>query len=104
VCPSCSPKGRTGADGRGAQIFDNASAVEYWENFALHAFENTTRSVVGRCTLTKPDGARVPCAFCFSIRKDIFDLPSLIIGACRRVSVEVNGEADWVAGQWLPLL
>jgi PAS domain-containing protein len=62
------------------ELFDNSSVVEYWENFAQHAFENTTQSVVGSCTLLKPDGASVPCAFCFTIRKDIFDLPSLIIG------------------------
>jgi hypothetical protein len=46
----------------------------------------------------------VPCAFCFSIRKDIFDLPSLIIGACARVCARWRAVADGAAGQWLPLL
>lgn len=31
--------------------------------------------------LLKPSGAPVPCTFCFSIRRDIMDLPSLVIGA-----------------------
>ena len=54
--------------------------VEYWENFASHAFESTTQSVVSHCVLLKPNGAPVPCTFCFSIRRDIMDLPSIIIG------------------------
>jgi len=68
------------------ELFENQSVVEYWENFAKHAFENTTQSVYSHCVLLKPSGAPVPCTFCFSIRRDIMDLPSLVIG------------------QWLPLL
>ncbi|EIN11889.1 hypothetical protein PUNSTDRAFT_50722 [Punctularia strigosozonata HHB-11173 SS5] len=68
------------------ELFENQSVVEYWENFASHAFENTTQSVYAHCILLKPSGTPVPCTFCFSIRRDMFDLPSLVIG------------------QWLPLL
>ncbi|KDQ27704.1 hypothetical protein PLEOSDRAFT_1083727 [Pleurotus ostreatus PC15] len=68
------------------ELFENQSVVEYWENFASHAFENTTQSVYSHCVLLKPDGAPVPTTFCFSIRRDLFDLPSMVIG------------------QWLPLL
>ncbi|KAI0780083.1 hypothetical protein C8Q74DRAFT_1447475 [Fomes fomentarius] len=68
------------------ELFENQSVVEYWENFANHAFENTTQSVYSHCVLLKPNGAPVPCTFCFSIRRDIMDLPSLVIG------------------QWLPLI
>lgn len=62
------------------QLFENQSVVEYWENFANHAFENTTQSVYSHCVLLKPSGVPVPCTFCFSIRRDIMDLPSLVIG------------------------
>ncbi|KAG5648589.1 hypothetical protein DXG03_003200 [Asterophora parasitica] len=68
------------------ELFENQSVVEYWENFGAHAFENTTQSVYSHCVLLKPSGAPVPAAFCFSIRRDLFDLPSIVIG------------------QWLPLL
>ncbi|PPQ99450.1 hypothetical protein CVT24_005257 [Panaeolus cyanescens] len=68
------------------ELFENQSVVEYWENFASHAFENTTQSVYSHCVLLKPSGAPVPATFCFSIRRDLFDLPSIVIG------------------QWLPLL
>jgi transcription activator of gluconeogenesis len=63
-----------------AQLFENQSTVEYYEKFAAHAFENTTQSVISHCVLMKPSGVPVPCAFCFSIRRDIFDLPNIIIG------------------------
>ncbi|KZV79210.1 hypothetical protein EXIGLDRAFT_661304 [Exidia glandulosa HHB12029] len=68
------------------ELFENQSAVEYWEQFASHAFENTTQSVHTHCVLLTRTGAPVLCAFCFSIRRDIFDLPNIVIG------------------QWLPLL
>ena len=54
--------------------------IEYWENFASHAFENTTQSVFSHCALLKPGGEPIPCTFCFSIRRDIFDMPSVVIG------------------------
>ncbi|EPS97761.1 hypothetical protein FOMPIDRAFT_1127908 [Fomitopsis schrenkii] len=62
------------------ELFENQSVVEYWENFANHAFENTTQSVYSHCVLLKQSGAPVPCTFCFSIKRDIMDLPSLVIG------------------------
>ncbi|KAK7005738.1 transcriptional factor [Favolaschia claudopus] len=68
------------------ELFENQSVVEYWESFASHAFENTTQSVYSHCVLLKPSGAPVPSTFCFSVRRDLFDLPSVVIG------------------QWLPLL
>ncbi|KAF8839472.1 hypothetical protein BDN67DRAFT_905456 [Paxillus ammoniavirescens] len=68
------------------ELFENQSVVEYWESFASHAFENTTKSIYSHCILLKPSGAPIPATFCFSIRRDIFDLPSIVIG------------------QWLPLL
>lgn len=88
------------------QLFENQSVVEYWENFATHAFENTTQSVYSHCILLKPSGAPVPATFCFSIRRDIFDLPSLVIG---ELSVFVKLVSASVltlllVGQWLPLL
>ncbi|KZS93965.1 hypothetical protein SISNIDRAFT_410363 [Sistotremastrum niveocremeum HHB9708] len=62
------------------ELFETQSTVEYWENFAAHAFENTARSVYSHCVLRKKSGSPVPCAFCFSIRRDLFDLPSIVIG------------------------
>lgn len=57
--------------------------MEYWEQFATHAFENTTQSVHTHCVLLTRTGVPVLCAFCFSIRRDIFDLPNIVIGEYR---------------------
>ncbi|KAH8814748.1 transcription activator of gluconeogenesis ERT1, partial [Flagelloscypha sp. PMI_526] len=62
------------------ELFDPTSTVEYWENFAQHAFENATHSVSSHCALLRPDGSPVLCSFCFTVRRDMFDLPSLIVG------------------------
>lgn len=58
----------------------NSSAVEYWEKYALHAFDNTDSAVYSSCILMSPTKRVVPCTFCFTIKRDIFDLPSVIIG------------------------
>jgi len=68
------------------ELFEHQSVVEYWEKFASHAFESSSQSVNCHCVLLKPSGDPIPCAFCFSIRRDVFDLPNVVIG------------------QWLPLL
>lgn len=62
------------------EFMDTDSTLDYWEKFALHAFENTSQSVMTTCTLVKPDGKLVPCAWSFTIKRDTFDLPSLIVG------------------------
>jgi hypothetical protein len=58
----------------------NPSAVEYWEKYALHAFDNTDSAVHSTCILMSPTKRAIPCTFCFTIKRDIFDLPSVIIG------------------------
>ncbi|KAJ2783946.1 Transcriptional regulator of nonfermentable carbon utilization [Coemansia javaensis] len=56
------------------------SAVVYWEKFASHAFENSEHAVMAECCLLRPDGSRVPCAFSFTIKRDLFGLPMAVIG------------------------
>lgn len=98
---SCRPQLRSSRSP--LQLFENQSTVEYFEKFAAHAFENTTQSVISHCVLLKPSGAPVPCAFCFSIRRDLFDLPNLIIGEPRNLFPFCVAQATKI-GQWLPLL
>ncbi|KAK9759449.1 Transcriptional regulator of nonfermentable carbon utilization [Basidiobolus ranarum] len=59
---------------------DHNSAVDYWEKFATHAFDNSEQSVMTRCTLISSSGRAVPCAFCFTFKRDIFDIPLAIVG------------------------
>ncbi|CAO3616630.1 unnamed protein product [Mucor fragilis] len=62
------------------ELMSNPSAVEYWEKYALHAFDNTDSAVYSTCILMSPTKRIVPCTFCFTIKRDIFDLPSVIVG------------------------
>ncbi|ORY98810.1 hypothetical protein BCR43DRAFT_471239 [Syncephalastrum racemosum] len=62
------------------ELMDNQSAVEYWEKFAKHAFDNTDKACSYSCILRTPNLKPVPCTFCFTIKRDIFDLPSIIVG------------------------
>ncbi|KAJ2007694.1 Transcriptional regulator of nonfermentable carbon utilization [Coemansia thaxteri] len=62
------------------ELMDTKSAVVYWEQFAVHAFENSEHSVMSECRLVRPDGVAVPCAFSFTIKRDLFGIPMAIIG------------------------
>ncbi|KAI8342282.1 hypothetical protein BC941DRAFT_465952 [Chlamydoabsidia padenii] len=62
------------------ELMSNSSAIEYWEQYALHAFDNTDSAVYSSCILVSPTKRVVPCTFCFIIKRDIFDLPSVIVG------------------------
>ncbi|ORY31039.1 hypothetical protein BCR39DRAFT_564755 [Naematelia encephala] len=77
------------------QLFAKHSVVEYWENFSVHAFENTTQNFFMSLGLVNPDsrqggyaggqgenglGMDIKCSCCFTIRRDVFDLPSVVIG------------------------
>ncbi|KAI8339271.1 hypothetical protein BC941DRAFT_422573 [Chlamydoabsidia padenii] len=62
------------------ELMDCPSAVEYWEHFSRHAFDNTDSSRHYTCILQSPKKRPIPCTFCFMIKRDIFDLPSVIVG------------------------
>ncbi|KAK4054217.1 Transcriptional regulator of nonfermentable carbon utilization [Microbotryomycetes sp. JL201] len=63
------------------ELLDTASVVDLYEAFAKHAFESTSSSVTMQCVVLGPTGRPVPCAFCFSIRRDLFSCPSLVVGS-----------------------
>ncbi|KAI8339697.1 hypothetical protein BC941DRAFT_421200 [Chlamydoabsidia padenii] len=62
------------------ELMSNPSAIEYWEKYSSHAFDNTDSAVYSSCILLSPTKRVVPCTFCFTIKRDIFDLPSVIVG------------------------
>ncbi|RGB36440.1 hypothetical protein C1646_697248 [Rhizophagus diaphanus] len=62
------------------EVMDKQSAVEYWEKFAAHAFDNSRQSVMTTCILKSATDMPVPCTFCFTIKRDIFDIPLAIVG------------------------
>ncbi|WVQ76100.1 hypothetical protein IAR50_005740 [Cryptococcus sp. DSM 104548] len=80
------------------ELFDKPSVVSYWENFSVHAFENTTQNFFQPISLsTSPDASssnpnnlnsssNLGCTCCLTIRRDVFDLPSVVIGQFLPVS------------------
>ncbi|CCG83077.1 Transcription activator of gluconeogenesis acuK [Taphrina deformans PYCC 5710] len=61
------------------ELMDDSSVVEYFEKFSAHAFGDTS-SVQTTCVLMTPQKRAVPCAFCFTIKRDVFDIPMMIVG------------------------
>ncbi|TIA91792.1 hypothetical protein E3P99_00936 [Wallemia hederae] len=62
------------------ELMEPISAVEYWQLFAQHAFDSAKPTVNTHCILRHQNGNPVPCTFSFTIKKDIFDVPSYVIG------------------------
>jgi hypothetical protein len=65
----------------GGQMMDARSLVDFWEQFAYIAMDNAAQSVLGRCTLLRPDGTPLPCAVCYTLKRDIFDVPLCVVGS-----------------------
>ncbi|CAO3626778.1 unnamed protein product [Cunninghamella blakesleeana] len=62
------------------ELMSNSSTIEYWERYSTCAFDNSDSAVYSSCILLSPTKRVVPCAYSFTIKRDIFDLPSVIIG------------------------
>ncbi|TGZ78446.1 hypothetical protein EX30DRAFT_373812 [Ascodesmis nigricans] len=98
--------GRGDGDGKGemvkrpvflAELIDDDSVVEFYEEFARLAFGDARGSVMTTCRVvtyweeggegeerrrgvTGGDGTTVECAFCWWVKRDVFDIPMLIVG------------------------
>lgn len=95
------------------EFWDKAATIDYWERFASHAFENTSQSIVANVVLKRPDGTGVPCAACFSIKRNVFDLPSLVVSSRSIRTIRQSNQkltdlypllADLQVGAFLPIL
>ncbi|KAI5852676.1 hypothetical protein DFP73DRAFT_11394 [Morchella snyderi] len=60
------------------------SAVSYWEKFGKIAFDTSQKAMLTSCHLRNPDPNAeqklIHCCFSFTIRRDMYDIPALIIG------------------------
>ncbi|KAL8902375.1 MAG: hypothetical protein Q9192_000002 [Flavoplaca navasiana] len=58
--------------------------VSYWEKFEGIAFDTTQKAMLTSCSLKNPNlnssDSEIRCCFSFTIRRDIYDIPSLIVG------------------------
>ncbi|KAI9205374.1 uncharacterized protein BJ171DRAFT_501878 [Polychytrium aggregatum] len=64
------------------EIMDGKSCIDYWEMFSKNAQLGASADspVSGRCILLRPDGQPLPCAYCVTIKRDLFDRPALMVG------------------------
>ncbi|KAJ3328859.1 Transcriptional regulator of nonfermentable carbon utilization [Blyttiomyces sp. JEL0837] len=62
------------------ELMDTNTAVEYWEKFATMSFDNSQQSWMVSAVLISPTSRPVPCSCCFTIKRDIFDVPLAIVG------------------------
>ncbi|KAL7411303.1 hypothetical protein BDY24DRAFT_396325 [Mrakia frigida] len=63
------------------EVLQQKSTVEYFEEFGKRAFDGTMGGgFKAHATLMTPQGRAVSCCASFTVRRDLFDLPSLIIG------------------------
>ena len=60
---------------------DARSVVDFWEQFAYIAMDNSAQSVVSKCNILRPDGTAIPCAVCYTLKRDIFDIPLCVVGS-----------------------
>ncbi|KAI4104508.1 MAG: hypothetical protein LQ339_003811 [Xanthoria mediterranea] len=58
--------------------------VSYWEKFEGIAFDTSQKAMLTSCSLKNPNlsstDPEIRCCFSFTIRRDIYDIPSLIVG------------------------
>ena len=81
---------------------DDQSVVEYFERFAAHAFGDTS-SVITTCVLVGPDKRTHPCSFCFTIKRDVFDIPMMSISPPPFYQ-RFESDLYLVVGNFLPIL
>lgn len=67
------------------ELMDETSSVEYWEKYAEFAFDTSHRAITAlNCDLKrggKRGKVKVPTAMSFTMKRDVFDMVSVIIGS-----------------------
>ncbi|EXJ78145.1 hypothetical protein A1O3_09306 [Capronia epimyces CBS 606.96] len=65
------------------EIIVEDQLVSYWEKFCAICFDQQQKAMLTSCTLRSPKAdsdAEIPCCFSFTIRRDNYNIPSLIVG------------------------
>jgi len=62
------------------ELLNEDSSVNYWEKYGNIAFDTGQKAVLTSCVLKKPDKTLVECCFSFTIRRDRFGVPVMIVG------------------------
>jgi PAS domain S-box-containing protein len=62
------------------ELMDDQSASDYFEVFSRLAFGDSRGATMTECVLLKPTGERLPTACTWTVKRDVFDIPMMIIG------------------------
>ncbi|KAF9352374.1 hypothetical protein BGX34_012178 [Mortierella sp. NVP85] len=65
------------------ELMAEESAVNYWEKYGNIAFDAGQKAVLTSCLLKNPDPdsqSVISCCFSFTIRRDKYNIPTLIVG------------------------
>lgn len=62
------------------ELMDDESAIDYVWTFSKVAFADSRKGALSRCNLLLKHGGIVPCGFAWTIKRDVFDIPMIIIG------------------------
>ncbi|KAF2114686.1 hypothetical protein BDV96DRAFT_103915 [Lophiotrema nucula] len=66
------------------EIIAEPSLVSYWEKFGAIAFDSTQKAILTSCSLKNPDpnskDPEIRCCFSFTVKRDMYKIPALIIG------------------------
>lgn len=62
------------------ELMDDASVTRYFEVFTTLAFGDSRGVIMTECTLLRPDGQKVRTACTWTVKRDVFDIPMMIVG------------------------
>ncbi|KAI9312620.1 hypothetical protein BX666DRAFT_1984939 [Dichotomocladium elegans] len=65
------------------ELMAEESAVNYWEKYGNIAFDPGQKAVLTSCLLRNPDPDNtsvISCCFSFTIRRDKYNIPTVIVG------------------------
>ncbi|EDR01523.1 uncharacterized protein LACBIDRAFT_254611, partial [Laccaria bicolor S238N-H82] len=62
------------------QLMAEESAVNYWEKYGHVAFDSSQKAVLTSCIGTQTEEGFINCCFSFTIRRDDWGIPSMIVG------------------------
>jgi PAS domain-containing protein len=62
------------------ELMDDHSAIEYFDLFSTIAYGDFKAATMGSCTLLTPDNSRIKTTCIWTLKRDVFGIPMMIIG------------------------
>lgn len=62
------------------ELMDDNSVIEYFDLFSTIAYGDFKAATMGSCTLLTPDNSRIKTTCIWTLKRDVFGIPMMIIG------------------------